>query len=130
MNIKFLVLFLCLLPLTVTALPTQPTTVSTISVSPVTTYTDGDTITEPVTYNFYYRLTTGTYSDSKRISSTNTSVPIADMSLADGDYLVSATADERGIESTYSSEGSFSVIGGVPQVKQFVPAAPTNLTVK
>ena len=128
MNIRFLILFLCLLPLTVTALPAQPTAVTTVSWVTPTTYTDQTPIVGVVTSKLYYR-TTGDYSDINSFSLIGTSMEIADMALPDGDYMVTVTGEVNGIESAFSDEGSFSVIGGIPQVKQLVPAAPTNLTV-
>ena len=129
MNIKLLILFLFLLPLTVTALPTQLTSVTTVSWVNPSTYTDQTTIAGVVTSKLYFR-TTGDYSDINSFSLIGTSMEIVDMALPDGDYIVTVTADVDGIESAFSNEGSFSVIGGVPQVKQLIPAAPTNLTVE
>jgi len=125
---KLLLTILILLPLTVTALPTQPKTM--LVWTPPTLNTDGTALTDLAGFIMYCGSSSGSYTITYDMPvPTQDSETFVNMGLPDGiNYCTVTSYDTTGNESGYSNEVNFTLLGGLT-VLVGVPAAPSNFKV-
>jgi hypothetical protein len=121
---KKIIFILLLLPLTVTALPTNPNFNGLTWDAPVNS-------PMPVTgYYVYCSTTSMNYSNADRVDVGNvTQGYLTNLNLVDGvtNYCVVTAYEAEGAESDFSNEFGFFMVNGQGQIN--VPAAPSNLRV-
>jgi hypothetical protein len=126
---KLLWVLLLLIPLTITAAPTQSGT--EFAWNAPTQNTDDSLLTDLAGFKLYCGAQSRTYTLAIGIDNpAQVTLPIASTNIPDGDWYCAITAyNTEGLESQYSNEyGPFTISGGKAPV--IVPAAPSGFRVQ
>lgn len=129
---KKLILLLLLIPLTITAAPTQPK--DEFCWTAPTENIDGSPLTDLAGFALYCGAVSGSYTFSYNITDPSlTCDTFANAGMPDGSQFCAMTAyDPRGIdfgEGPYSNEINFTLSGGVVPATS-VPAAPFSFGIQ